>query len=468
MNKKSLQKSLDFIDSWLKLRLKDSDTPGYSVAIFYENKPIFTKSYGLANIKNEEKLTNEHVFRIASHSKTFTATAIMQLQEKNKLRIDDHLADYIPWLNEHTDKRWQKVTIRQVLSHSAGIIRDGHNADYWSLKGSFPDTAQLKKDILASKLIIENNIKLKYSNYGYSLLGLVVEKASGTPYNQYITDNIIMPLELKNTGPDYNDSTTNSSATGYFKINDDKFIPIDTITTNAMSPATGVYSTAEDLGKYFSAQVVGSGLLLDDESKKEMQRAQFQVRDPHAYEKRAYGLGMALETIDGVEFLGHAGGMPGFITTSLFNPKNKLVISVLTNSISGPSRMIFGGINRIINYYQQNMNSDSNENYQALEGRYSSIWGTTTILDMGDKMVATYADSWWVLSGAEELEPINKKTTFKLANPGSYSSEGEEVRFNLTNDKVDSVTYAGATLIPEEKWLKEMNSIELLSVTPEA
>lgn len=81
------------------------------VAIVHRGIIIFNEAYGYANLENKEKLTINHIFRIASHSKTFTATAVMQLQEKGQLRIDDYVVDYLEWLKEHSDKRWQKLRL---------------------------------------------------------------------------------------------------------------------------------------------------------------------------------------------------------------------------------------------------------------------------------------------------------------------------------------------------------------------
>lgn len=122
------------------------------------------EAYGYADLEKKTKLTPQHIFRIASHSKTFTATALMQLQEQGKLRIDDYVIDYLPWLKGHKDKRWQKITIRQLMSHGAGVIRDGLNADYWQLERPFPAQEELKGEILEADIDIDNNTKLKYSN----------------------------------------------------------------------------------------------------------------------------------------------------------------------------------------------------------------------------------------------------------------------------------------------------------------
>lgn len=136
---KSIPKhTLTFINSWLTLRQKWETYPGFVVAIAKDGKLLFNNAYGLANLEDNIPMTPDHVFRIASHSKTFTATAIMQLHESGKLQLDDLAVSYLPWLQRHKDERWKTVTLRQLMSHSAGVVRDGLDANYWRLQRDFP------------------------------------------------------------------------------------------------------------------------------------------------------------------------------------------------------------------------------------------------------------------------------------------------------------------------------------------
>lgn len=379
MNKQVLIKSLKYIDSWLNFRYKYDDFPGYAVAIAYKGEIIFNKAYGYANLETKTELTPDHIFRIASHSKTFTATSLMQLQEAGKLRIDDYVVDYLPWLKEHKDKRWRRVTLRQLMSHGAGIIRDGLNSDYWQLERPFPSAEEFQKEILEADLVLDNNVKLKYSNFGYGLLGMVIEAVSGQTYHEYVKQNIITPLGLKNTGPEYSDAIKNQIVTGYTYRNTNKErLPIAQVDTRALAPATGFYSTTEDLCKYFTAQMVGSKKLLSDESKKEMQRIHFHTYTPGQDSHEDYGLGLELNTLGKRKTFGHGGGFPGHITLSSVDAKNELVIVVLTNCLGGPINMATNGVFGIIDYYQQNMPTTKPKyDLAKLEGRYRGLWNTT-------------------------------------------------------------------------------------------
>lgn len=466
MNKAALDHALAYIDSWLKLRYEREDIPGYTVAIAHKGKLVFNNSYGYADLEHKAKLTPEHLFRIASHSKTFTATAIMQLQEQGKLRIDDYVVDYLPWLKNHRDKRWQKITVRQLMSHGAGIIRDGLNADYWQLGRPFPDAAQLKQDILDADVIIDNNTKVKYSNYGYSLLGIIIEEVSGQPYNTFVTQNIVDALGLQHTGPEYTPAIENKLVAGYSRPDiAKKRLPIDHVSTHAMAAATGFYATAADLCTYFAAQFVGSGKLLDDESKKEMQRVQWHLNVPSQDNHEDYGLGMDIEFVGNRRTIGHGGSFPGHSTKTLADTKDELVVVALTNCINGPASSIGKSIFGIIDYFQQNTpTSKPKHDVSHLAGRYMNLWSITDIVVTGDKVVAIYPNAWYKPFGTPETLEYVSPNTLKSVNTDSYDGEGELVTFEIQDGKVALLRYNGTTMWPEAEWLKRMNSAKRISL----
>ncbi len=456
MNQKALNHSIEFIDSWLNLRYQNETIPGYVVAIAHKGDILFNKAYGYANLEKRIKLSSSHIFRIASQSKTFTASGIMQLAEAGKLRIDDYVSEYLPWLKNHQDQRWQKVTIRQLMSHGAGVIRDGKNADYWQLEGQFPDKNTFKKEILESNLVLDNNIKLKYSNYGYTLLGLIIETVSGESFDKYITKEIINPLNLKNTYPEYSKDIDGKLATGYSRTErDKKRLPIRNISTFSMAPATGFCSTAEDLCRYFSAQIIGSNNLLDDESKKEMQRVQWHANTPTEYHEVDYGLGFEIDHFTQRDVFGHGGGFPGQTTLSLADPKDNLVVVVLTNCIDSPVSWMAKNIYSIMDYFQKNTpTTKQKHNLEILEGRYMNLWSMLNIVVTGDKVVSTYPDTWDTLFKPQVLEYIDD-TTYKVVNTDSFYSEGEIIKFKLKSGRVESINYTGMTMWPEEVWLQK-------------
>lgn len=444
----------DYLDSWLRFMAERSDLPGFSVTVLKKGEVIFNEAYGYANLEKKEKLTSNHIFRIASHSKTFTATAIMQLQERGKLRIDDYAVQYIPWLKEHSDKRFQKITIRQLLSHSAGILRDGVNADYWAVEEPFPDEKNLQKQVLKSKLILDNNTKLKYSNIGYSLLGMIVSNVTSQPYSDYVIENIIKPLGLASTFPEYDEQLEDRLVTGYTRQElQKKRLPIaKQINTHAMSSATGLCSNGADTCKYFTAHKVGTGKLLDDESKKEMQRTQWYFDNQGR--KEEYGLGFEIETIGDTRCIAHGGGFPGQLTSTLYDPQSDVAVCVLTNAIDSDVNSMSKGILKVI----QKLIDKPDEKLLKFEGRFMSIWSVTDIIASGQKLFAGYAKAWSPFEYADELEWVSD-TTLKIAKTSSFASVEENIEYTFNDLGIPKkINFAGATMLPEKEYLSMLDS----------
>jgi CubicO group peptidase (beta-lactamase class C family) len=462
MNKKALDHSIKYIDSWIGFRFNRDLIPGMVVAVSSEGRLIFNKAYGFADLERKTKLTSQHIFRIASHSKTFTATALMQLIEKDKLKLDDYAVDYIPWLTSHKDTRWKKVTIRQLMSHSAGVIRDGEDSDYWQYSRPFLNKNELKELVLQADLVVDNNVKLKYSNIGYSLLGLVIEIVSGMSYNDYVIKNIVKALELKNTGPEYLPEIVDRIVVGYSRpdIGLDH-LPMDQIDTHAMSAATGFYSNSEDLCTFYNAQLIGSGKLISDESKKEMQRIQWHAEPFNSYYHEDYGLGIDISYVNERKLIGHGGGFPGHITSTAADPKNKLVVTVLTNYINTPVGTIRNSIHEIIDYFQTNTSTTPpKHDASKFEGRYMSMWSIADIVVTGDKIVCGYPNTWYnPLNEADEFEYVNDKT-IKTTKTSSFSATDELVKFSFNEDKVESVNYHGSKMLPEKIWLSKVAKLK--------
>lgn len=461
-NRQALEHALAFIRPWLEWRYDHQDIPGFVVAIAHQGDILLNEAFGYADLEQGVPMTPQHVFRIASHSKTFTATAVMLLAEEGTLRIDNRVTDYLPWLKDHRDRRWANVTLRQLLSHGAGVIRDGVANDYWSEEKPFPSQAQLTEELMATSLVIDNNTQMKYTNYGYSLLGLVIEAVSGKPYHEFVTERIIKPLNMVSTFPDYrpefDQPLQGTLATGYSRRDNKIRPPLAHVDTHGMVAATGFCSTAQDLCAYFTAHMVGSGQLLSDESKKEMQRIHWQAKTPGEASAMGYGLGLMTESTAGRRLFGHSGGFPGFITKSLVDPKDELVVVALTNCIDGPASNFVAGIYKILDYFQEHIPSAKpHHDLSYMEGAYMNLWGMASIVVTGDTIVSVNPDSWEPFAAPDILTYVNSHI-LKVVDTGSFGSEGELVHFNIADGAVETISYTGATMWPRDAWLKRLQA----------
>jgi D-alanyl-D-alanine carboxypeptidase len=245
MNRRSLDRAVDYLGPWLAYRRPYANVTGYGVAISWRGELVFNEAFGYANMREKVPLTPGHIFRVASHSKSFTATAVMQLAETGRLRLDDPVVAFLPWLSAHRDRRLREVTLRLLLSHGAGITRDGRDCDFWQLERPFPDAAQLRHEVFGAPLVTEANTALKYSNIGYSLLGMVVEEASGGPYTDYVMEHIVEPLGLRATGPEWKGHGRSAAVTGHTRRDangDRKAVPV--VDTRSLSTSAAVRAWA--------------------------------------------------------------------------------------------------------------------------------------------------------------------------------------------------------------------------------
>ena len=451
-----LKAAVKYLEGWLDFNYRDSRLPGLSVAIQHGDDLVLDKSYGYADMVNQTKLAPGHVFRIASHSKTFTATSIFQLYEAGKLRLDDKVSSHLEWFTSDKDDEVANITIRHLLNHTSGLIRDGLDANYWHLDRQFPSQEELQDFVKNSKLhTIKTNENFKYSNYAYSYLGMVIEAVSGMTYEEYVTKNIIEKLGLTNTYPELSQEAEKKLAKGHTPILfNSKRKLVSHVDTKGMTAATGFCSTASDLCRYFAAHCHGNSTLISDMSKREMQHGYWSAER----NEESYGLGVAVYHHNKNTLYGHGGGFPGFITNTRFEPEQKLVVSVLTNAWDGSASLIAKRIVNIIDYF--NTNEGKVKNAQKYEGRFFVQWDTMDVVNVNGKLVSSAPRFWGDFEdeNSEPLELVDEKT-LKLEKKNSYGSPGEEVVYSFdSSGEVKAVTFAGAKMLIEHDYLKKIES----------
>jgi len=429
---------LPYIDSWLEYRTWKTRTPGAQAAVYFDGELQFSRAYGFADVEAGIALTPTHLFRIASHSKTFTATAILQLFEAGKLRLDDVAGDFVPELVA-AGSPVARVTVRDLLEHSAGVIRDGLDGDYWQHARAFPDETEL------IAMIIDGGDKalpgegFNYTNIGYSLLGLIIAAASGRSYNDYVATEIVARLGLTNTGPELDPARASEYAAGYTGFHTSLVRQaVDHVDTRAMAAATGFYATADDLVHYFAAHFIGDERLLSDSSKRMQQREQW-LSDAATPGAAHYGLGMIIERVGDHRVVGHSGGYPGHITRSIFDPAAGLAISVLTNAVDGPAAELSNGILRLIDAALVQAptlslgatgSARSDIDSSRFTGRFANMWGVLDVVQLGERLVSLHPGSPNPLDGLDELEIIDENTLL-ISKGSGFGSVGESMVYEF-------------------------------------
>ena len=337
--KEPLTDALRYIDAWLEAQQAYDHLPGISVGIVKDQELIWSKGYGFSDVKKNIPATPGTEYSICSITKLFTSIAIMQLFEQGKLRLDDSVSSVLPDLKIR--QQFQDsgpITIRGLLTHSSGLPRES-DFPYWSGPDyKFPTKKEVAEKLTKQQTLYPASTYFQYSNLGMTLLGEVVEKISGKPYDVYVEENILRPLRLTNTHSTLRPELWgNKLATGYSSINrQGKRDIIPLFDARGIQPAAGFSSTVEDLAEFASWQfrLLGNGKkeILSASTLKEMQRVHWV--DPDW--KINWGLGFVVFQNNGKTLTGHWGSCPGYRSILLMDPKEKLAFIVLINTMENP------------------------------------------------------------------------------------------------------------------------------------
>ncbi len=443
-----------YADSWVGLRRRTLQIPGVQVAIALGGEVLLSSAHGHADTGTGEgaatDLTTDHLFRIASHSKTFTATAVLQLVEAGALRLDDTVGTHLPALSGAAvgDR-----TLAELLGHGGGVVRDTHDSDFWQLHHPFPDTDALLTAAHDGADVLPANDRFKYSNIGYGLLGLVIEAASAQGFADYVSEHIVGRIGLQHTGPEYDPARADQFATGYSSLAYlDERRPIAHVDTAALAAATGFYSTAEDLCRYASAHVLGDDRLLTDASKRRLQRDGWQVEGTEEH----YGLGFSVHQLGERRMVGHGGGYPGHITRTLLDPRDGLVVSVLTNCIDGAALALAQGVVALIDLA---LTGSAPGDTASFTGRFANLWGVLDVVDLGGRLYGLSPNQPDPTTARTAFEVVDRDTLL-IAETGGYGSPGERVRYTRTDGSVTEVRVGGGTFWPVDSYAARVRATE--------
>ncbi|GLC27800.1 serine hydrolase domain-containing protein [Roseisolibacter agri] len=293
---------------------------GIAVAVTRGDAVVLEKAYGVADRARNAKATPATIFEVGSITKQLTAAAVVRLAEQRKLGLDDSIGAHLPALAD----RARGVTLRHLLSHTSGLSRAWTVADLTA-----PSSPRTVVDSLAARAVeFAPGERYAYNNNGYILLGLVVEKASGMPYADYVRTAFLQPLGLRSTMP-CDAAPAARRAAGYAHATRG---PI-AATVAPSHHATVTYSagllcsTAGDLARWQRA--LATGRVVSAESWKAMATPVTLASGRPA----RYGLGVEIGAVDGQRYLAHGGATPGFLGETAYLPDSALGVTVLTNGV---------------------------------------------------------------------------------------------------------------------------------------
>lgn len=303
----------DQVDDLIKLEMQRQNIPGLALAVLKDGKIIKAAGYGMSNIKLQMPSNPDTIYKIASVSKQFIATGIMLLVQEGKIGVDDPINKYL----EGTPATWKAITIRHLLTHTSGLVREPPGYDPHKMRTD----AEVIKSAYPLPLQFQPGEKFQYSNVGYFALGEVTRKVSGEPWTDYLDKKVFKPSGMNATYPTNTKVALPNRAQGY--VDNDKLREAGEWL--ALRPSGAFLSTVLDMAKW-------DAMLYTDKILSEATRHQMwtpvKLNNGTTY---PYGFGWQLEPLSGRRTVYHSGGGPGARTKFVRFPDDKLSIIVLIN-----------------------------------------------------------------------------------------------------------------------------------------
>jgi CubicO group peptidase (beta-lactamase class C family) len=309
------------LDNYAQAAFTVKDFNG-TVLVMQKGKAIYKKAFGMADREWNIANTVNTKYRIGSVTKQFTAACILQLAEQGKLNLDDKLSKYIS-----DYPKGDSITIHMLLNHTSGI------KNYTAIPEFFPKAA-LPLSIDTMIALFKNKpfdfspgTKWSYSNSGFFLLGVIVEKTSGKTFNNYLLDNIIKKLGLKNTLMDNLDSVLTYRAKGYGQNEQDVWQHAMYISMEGPYSAGAMVSTVDDLYRWTKA--LHNNQVISAASTKKM-------LTPY---KENYGYGIGIDSLKTHKRVSHNGGIPGFASYLGYFPVDDICVAIISNNESNSTTL---------------------------------------------------------------------------------------------------------------------------------
>ena len=322
----------DRIDDYVRAEMKKQRVQGLSLAVVKNGKVVKAEGYGLANVELNVPARPETVYKIGSISKQFIATGIMLLIDDGKLSLGDHISKYL----DGTPDTWKEITIRHLLTHTSGLVREAPGFD--------PLKVQKDADLIKTAYPVPLNFapgqKWEYCNLGYFALAEIISRVSGKPWSEFLDERVFKPAGMGVTRTTTVSDIVPNRATGYYlKVNLLQNAP----EYLALRPSGAFLSTVLDLAKWDAA--LYTDRILKQAARDEMWKpAAESDRKSDQGTNLHYGFGWFIDQSKGHRLVFHGGSLPGFRAALLRYVDDKLTIVILANGDEARPEVIARGV----------------------------------------------------------------------------------------------------------------------------
>jgi putative ATP-binding cassette transporter len=332
------QAEIEKIEAFVQRQMAIWKIPGISLVIVKADQTVYQKGFGFADLEKEEPITDTTLFELGSASKSFTALAILQLEEKGMLKLTDPVDKYIPWLKMKFQGKEVPVTIGNMLYHTSGLP---HFETLSLIPPSTKDDAleQAVQKLIGKELMFPPGQRYGYSSIGYDVLGLIISKVSGQSYEEYMKKNILLPLQMNNTYLFREEAKAKDLAVGY-KYCFNKPAAYDAPMYRGNTPAGYVITNATDLAQWLKIQM---GTIESDGLNKSLIEKSH-IPNPDLPGSN-YGAGWMIFST--YKMVTHGGLNPNFSSLIAFGAE-KLGVGVLVNMGTATTTGIGNGVMMIL------------------------------------------------------------------------------------------------------------------------
>jgi D-alanyl-D-alanine carboxypeptidase len=299
-----------------------ADEPGAAVLVTRDGKTLLRKGYGLADVELGVAIQPEHVFRVASITKQFTAVAILQLVEQGKISLDDPITKFFP---DYPTR--ETITVEHLLTHTSGMQSYSSKDDLVSLIRSDLTPQQLIDTFKNDPMLFSPGERYASGNSAYVILGAIIEKVSGQSYAEYLASSVFAKADLTQTHYDDPIRVIPKRVEGYSRNRDGgALVKARYVSPTIPYSAGSIISTVDDLARWTEAVSAGKVVRTDL-----LQRAWTPYKLTSG-EATTYGYGWAIDHLFGSRMIAHGGRVMGFTAHALWMPEEKVFVAVLSNT----------------------------------------------------------------------------------------------------------------------------------------
>jgi CubicO group peptidase (beta-lactamase class C family) len=428
-----VQSAIELLAAWIEAQIHYRETPGLAIGIVHDQTLIWARGFGWADLERRVPATVDTVYRIGSITKLFTATAILILRDAGKLALDEPITAYLPWFAMKSTAEAGPITLRHLLSHTAGLPREAA-FPYW-MDEKFPSIEEIRGRLPMQERPLPTESRWKYSNLGATLAGEVVAAVSGEPYAEFVRSRVLAPLGMSATLVETPPAGHPHLATGYGRRLPGRERVAWSITDlRGLTAAGNMATSVTDLARFamlqFRAGGAGGAQVLAGRTLAEMQRVHWLEPEWQA----GWGLGFRVLRLRGKTFVGHGGGVRGFRTELRICPADKVAVIIFINADDGETwpymDKAFDWVGGAITTVLKPAAPTADPGWQRYVGRYRNVWGDLQVLVRGGELIVIGPAGPDPLLIYSTPKPVGERT-FRVETKDGYGIPGELAAFEL-------------------------------------